>query len=73
MNKKNKNEKSFRLPTLKNNFKANSIRPIFKCRILKQTILKPFNGSYPKNIDFIVFSRNYTHKKIGDNALLWIK
>mgnify|MGYP001203231665 FL=1 len=26
------------------NFKANSIRPIFKCRILKQTILKPFNG-----------------------------
>jgi len=38
-----------------------------------EKFLKPFKGSYPKNIDFIVFSRNYTHKKIGDNALLWIK
>ncbi|MAQ73552.1 MAG: hypothetical protein CMD49_04530 [Gammaproteobacteria bacterium] len=30
MNKKNKNEKSFRLPTLKNNFKANNLLKLFK-------------------------------------------
>ena len=27
-----------------NNFKENKIRPVFQCKILKETILKPFDG-----------------------------
>ena len=30
MNQKNKNEKIFRLPTLKNNFKVNNLLKLFK-------------------------------------------
>lgn len=41
----------------------------------KKTVsfLKRFSGKIPENIDFITLSRKFSHKKIGDQILLWIK